>query len=127
MRTKYHELKTKILEIEDWQLEKDEKKVITKIIDELYEGYVKQHKKSNRNGNYGLKYYTIHDDSSYWDEHTVFFITEEERDQVYNDWGRGAYWDDMFDDELMYRTPGSNYNHGKTVKINKQLVNVEIY
>lgn len=125
MRTKFHVLKSNILKLEDWQLDKDEKNELTKLVDELYEEYVEHHKKSNSKGDYGLKFYTIHDDSKYYDEHKVFFKTKEERDQVYEDWGKGLYWDDMFNDNLIYPTPGMNYNHSKTVKTNKLLIDVE--
>lgn len=126
MRTKYHDLKEKILNIEEWVWNKDEKESVIKIIDGLYEEYVERHQSENKKGKYGLKYYTIHDDSSYYDEHKVWFKTKEEREQIYDKWGGTQSWDTLFDDDYMYPRPGMNYNHSKTVKIDKETVEVEV-
>lgn len=126
MRTKYHELKEKIVGFEDWQIDEKEKNELTTIIDELYLQDLKRRKKENENGKFGLKYFTIHDDSKYWDEHKVFFTTKKERDLVYENWSKGLYWDELFKTYIPYPTPGSNYSHDKTVKIDKEWVVREV-
>jgi hypothetical protein len=68
---------------------------------------------------FGLKYQTIHDDSSWFDNHELFFETEEERDEVYENWGKGLHWDSQNNKELKYPTPQPNYFHSHTIKVNK--------
>ena len=69
---------------------------------------------------YGLSYKTIHDDSSYYDDHEKWFDVDEElRDKVFGDWGNDLYWDNIKNEELEHRTPRPNYNHSLTKKISK--------
>lgn len=60
------------------------------------------------NGSFGIRYKTSEELSMHADSNTIFFSTETERDNIYDDWKNNLYWDEAFNDVLFYRTPNPN-------------------
>lgn len=108
--TKFHELYL-ILKSADDYFPKEDRKELLKLIKELYESEIDRNELEDENGTYGIAYTTIHDDSSYYDHHTKFFSSKEKRDNVYQDWFKGLYWDNIFECELEYPTPTPNFGN----------------
>lgn len=105
--TEYHKLYEMIKSLEDYSevSNKEEMKIIVK---NLFNDYNKKRVAENTKGHHGIAYKTIHDDSSSSDSHTVFFTTESERNDVFDDWQHEFNFDDIFLESLTYRTPSPN-------------------
>lgn len=110
--SKYHQLYLLVKDSKDFICE-DDKTDILKTIKELYHEHIEYINDSN--GKYGIRYTTCHDDSRYQDKHTQFFISKEKRDNVYDDWINDRYWDNIFNEELEYRTPSPNVGDIKKI------------
>lgn len=102
----YHYLYLTLKDTDDYFPKEDRTELLT-IIKKLYDKY--QDSEEDDDGTYGLRYKTIHDDSSYYDTHEQFFNSKIKRDNVLSDWEEGLYWDNVFQEELQYRTPYPNF------------------
>lgn len=123
MKNKLRDLKIHVDKMALYTSDVDDIKLLQKGLTEIYKEVIE--KEDYDFGDFGIEYYTIHDDSRYWDKDTLFFHTREERDKVFEDWSKNLYWDNDFDTELQYRTPSPNYNHDKSKKIKKVRTTVE--
>jgi len=119
--SKLHQLYLKIQKASDYFTDEDKKDML-KAVKEIYAEHEKIIKKNDKNGKYGIRYKTRGEDSSWSDTHEQFFSTKEKRDNVYIDWENDRTWDDIFDDELQYGTPGLNiHDIVKIFKENKKI------
>ncbi len=105
--SKYHQLFL-MLKDEDDYFPKENRKELLGLIKELYEDNQELLRDKDDDGKYGIRYKTIHDDSSYSDKHTQFFRTKQKRDDVYDDWINKRYWDSILETKLQYPTPSPN-------------------
>lgn len=96
--SKYHLLYLKLKE------EGCEKEVL-ELVKDLYQENQELLSEKDDEGKYGIRYKTIHDDFGYADKHEQFFLSKEKRDNVFEDWMEGRFWDRIFNTELEYRTP----------------------
>lgn len=104
--SKYHHLYLMVNDNKFYAWEGKEE--ILKLIKDIYEDHQEIIKEKDDDGKYGIRFKTIHDDSSYSDTHEQFFMTKQRRDNVYDDWINGRHWDSILDTELDYRTPSPN-------------------
>lgn len=121
INSNYHILYNMIEALEDYDVIENKKEILS-TIKQLFNEYSELKNNINNKGQFGIEYYTIHDDSSYADKYTQFFTNEKERDNVFDDWNNDRYWDNIFQQELNYRTPGSNFhNPTKIVRLNGEI------
>lgn len=119
--TEFHKLYNDIVNMDDYSPLENRKNILKQVKD-LFNHYSNIEEDLNDNGNYGIRYKTIHDDSRYPDTSEVFFLTEKDRDNVFEDWSNGLYWDNIFEQDLKYRTPGTNFHDAvKIVRIGKKI------
>lgn len=104
----YHYLYLTLKDADEY-FPKEDRIEVLKIVKKLYDEYQNHEEGRDEDGTYGLRYKTIHDDSKYTDTHEQFFSSKLKRDNVLDDWERGLYWDNVFEEELQYRTPSPNY------------------
>ena len=104
----YHYLYLTLKDTDDY-FPKEDRKELLKIVKKLYDNHQESESERDEDGTYGLRYKTIHDDSSYYDTYDQFFNSKLKRDCVLDDWDNGLYWDNIFEEELQYRTPSPNY------------------
>lgn len=119
--TKYHQLFLMLKDADDYYPKKDRKELL-ELIKELYGDNQELLNDKDDSGKYGIRYKTIHDDSSYSDTYTQFFRTKQKRDDVYDDWINDRRWDSILETELQYPTPSPNIHD--IVKIFKEGSNV---
>lgn len=82
---------------------------ILKKITEIFEDYKNLIREIDSKCNtYGICFKTIGEDSSFSDIQRQYFETKEKRDAIWDDWNNGVYWDDVFDNDVIYRTPSPN-------------------
>jgi hypothetical protein len=112
--SKYHELFLMLKDADDY-FPKEDRVELLNLIKDLHEDWILDNELEDSKGKYGIKYTTIHDDSRYFDHHEQFFSTKEKRDFVYDDWNNGAYWDNIFNQELEYPTPTPNFGNMKKI------------
>jgi len=87
--SKYHQL---YLMLKDDNYSEDNKKEMLNLIKELYEENQELVNNDDDKGKYGIRFKTIHDDSSWSDKHTQFFRTKKKRDDVFDDWINDREW-----------------------------------
>lgn len=104
----YHYLYLTLKDTDDYFPKEDRTELLT-IIKKLYDKHQDSEEEKDNDGTYGLRYKTIHDDSSYYDTNEQFFSSKLKRDNVFSDWEKGLYWDNVFQEELQYRTPSPNF------------------
>lgn len=92
----------------------------TKLIDiigYLYEDYKELRVDYyNENGKFGFHFKTVDEDSTWSSNHTLYFRSEEERDNVLLDWEKEKRWDDIIDTQLIYKFSGPNIHDIKKCK-----------
>lgn len=113
-KTDFHELIKMINSLEDYS-EISNKNEMIEIIKKLYYENNKLKLRITKEMRFGIRYKTIGDDSSYSDTHEVYFLTHEERDNVFDDWSNDLYWDDLLKDDLLYRTPSPNFHSAEKI------------
>ncbi len=106
--TDYHYLYLTLKDTDDY-FPKEDRGELLKIVKKLYYQHQNLEEERDDEGMYGLRYKTIHDDSSYYDVSEQFFNSKTKRDNVLNDWENDLYWDNVFEEELQYRTPSPNF------------------
>ncbi len=117
MNTIYHELVEK-LDDEDgiMNIDANFKEQYIELIGKAYKEFTKLKQAENEQGNHGIRYTKCHYDSSTLDTYQIWFTTEKERDDVYDDFQKKLYWDEIFEDHLPYnQTRFDNFNLGKKV------------
>lgn len=126
-KSNFHYLMKRIKNLEEYSEFPDKEKVL-KTIELLYEEHLKLKKELSKivdYHNYGIRYKTVEEDSSYDKIHTVYFLTEQERDSIFDDWSKELYWDDVFDRDLPYRTPQPNYHSAVKIFRSNSTIYVE--
>ena len=112
--TKYHQLYLMLKDADDYYPKEDRKELLD-LVKELYEENQELLRKEDYKGRYGITYNTIQEDSRYSDKHEQFFATKQKRDNIYDDWVDGRYWDKIFETDLQYKTPSPNVSEIKKV------------
>ena len=112
--TKYHQLYLMLKDADDYYPKEDRKELLD-LVKELYEENQELLRKEDYKGRYGITYNTIQEDSRYSDKHEQFFATKQKRDNIYDDWVDGRYWDKIFETDLQYKTPSPNVYEIKKV------------
>ena len=112
--SKYHLLYLGLKNQDDYFPIEDRKELLD-LIKDLYNENQSLVKEKDGSGKYGITYKTIHDDSSWSEPHEQFFNTKAKRDDVYDDWVNGRYWDNIFEQYLQYRRPSPNVHDIKKV------------
>ena len=112
--TDFHKLVKKINSLEDYS-EITDKNEIIEIIEKIYYDYNRLKLRIASEMRFGIRYKTIGEDSSYSDTHEDYFMTQEERDNVFDDWKSGLYWDDLFKNDLLYKTPTPNFHNAEKI------------
>jgi len=115
--SKYHLLYLSLKDADEW-FPKEDRKELLDLIKQLYEDNQKLVKNKDDEGKYGIRYSTIGCDDSYSTISEQFFSSKKRRDDVFDDWGKGGYWDDIFNTELSYPRPSPNLHN--IIKIFKE-------
>lgn len=119
--TEYHQLYLMLQDADDY-FPKEDRKDLLRLVKKLYHSHQDIIESRDDEGKYGIRYKTVHEDSKYADTHTQFFSSREKRDNVYADWIDDRYWDNIFEEELQYRTPSPNvHNIIKVFKEGKEI------
>jgi len=119
--SKYHQLYLGLKDADDY-FPKESRKEMLSLIKELYKENQDLLNEDDDKGKYGIRYKTIGELSKWSDTGYQFFRSKSKRDDVYDDWINGRYWDKIFETELQYRTPSPNVH--EIVKIFKESGNV---
>jgi hypothetical protein len=121
MKTKYHKLAEKIINLPSWDDLTDTKEELFSLVKEVYNEHLKFEKVRNENGRYGIRYYTVPEDSRFSDVYISMFHTEKERDLVFDSWDKEVNWDNVFEQELEYPTPHNMVKKEKIIKEGKTI------
>jgi len=109
METGYHKLYRQVKESDDYlEVSAEFKPILLEAIKLLYVDFNELQKQRDMTGNYGIEYYTVHEDSKYSDRHVQMFSNSDRRDIVYESWISEQRWDNLFEQELEYPMPGPN-------------------
>jgi hypothetical protein len=149
----FHKLIESIKLLEDYS-EIANKEELISLITKIRKEYEHFKRVVSNKGCYGIKYKTIHDDSSWFDKHEIYFLTEKERDDVFDDWSHGLcwfdkheiyfltekerddvfddwshglYWDETFDDNILFPTPSPNFYDAEKIYRDKKSKIKKIY
>jgi hypothetical protein len=122
----FHKLIESIKLLEDYS-EIANKEELISLITKIRKEYEHFKRVVSNKGCYGIKYKTIHDDSCWFDKHEIYFLTEKERDDVFDDWSHGLYWDETFDDNILFPTNSPNFYDAEKIYRDKKSKIKKIY
>lgn len=125
-KTKYHELYQFLNKLEETYYIADISNM-KELVKNLYKEYNEFISEKDDEGKYGIRYKTIHDDSSYSDVYEQFFISKEKRDKIYDDWMNDLYYDNIMEIHLPYPTPSPNvHSIEKIFKNDEKIYNEQL-
>lgn len=123
--SKYHILYLMLKDEADYFPKKDRGELL-ELIKELYSDNQKLLNYQDEDGKFGIRYKTIHPDSSFSETYEQFFYTKQKRDNVFDDWINDRCWDPIFEEELEYRTPSPNVHDIEKIFISDKKTYTEL-